>query len=354
MQTATHELSKLVEEILKLNATKEGTRVVLVTTHVYDERMADAFRIALNNLNVDFLRLILPPKATPDHRLGNPLTKYALEVMKTADLVVSLSSYTWWPMAYAPSPVGKIWMHSDEFTEVMMSKIRWLDVMIPEEAMRRLFPTEALIKRTIEGAKAMAKAKEIKITSSAGTDLVLRKDGKKGHRQCGVANEPGMWDNYGFALVACGPLKNSANGKLVLQPGDYMLQLMTEVKDRVEITMKDGRITKIEGGLSARILEKWLAQWKHPDSYYPAHIGWGTHVEGAVWVGSREFTVADAESYPGIMQIAFGRNVFDTTHPMVGLAGQNVTPSHLDLQCLNTNFYLDGAPVVKEGQIVHP
>ena len=354
MQAAAHELSKLVEEILKLNAVKEGTRVILVTPHVYDERMADAFRVGLNNLNAESLRLILPPKAGPNHRFGNPLTKYASEVMKTADLIISVTSYTWWPMSYAPSPVGKVWMHSDEFTELMMTKIRWLDVMIPEEAMRRLFPTEAMIKRTVEGAEVMARAKEIRIASPAGTDLVLRKDGKKGHRQCGVANEPGMWDNYGFGLVACGPLKNSANGKLVLQPGDYMLQLMMEVKDKVEMTLKDGRIARIEGGLSAKILDRWLAQWRHPDSYYPAHIGWGTQLEGGVWVGSREFTVADAESYPGIMQIAFGRNVLDTTHPMVGLGGQNVAPSHLDLECLSTSFYLDGELMVKEGQIVRP
>jgi 2,5-dihydroxypyridine 5,6-dioxygenase len=350
----THELSGLAREILSLSAVKDGERAILLTTHVYDERMVEAFRIALNDLNAEFLRLIVPPRSNADHRFANPLTKYASEVLKTADIVVNIFSYTWWPLPYAPSPAGRIWMHSDEFIQVTNGKTRWLDVSIGEDAMRRLFPTEAMIHRTVNGAKLMAKAKEIRIESSAGTNLTLRKDGRKGHRQIGVVDEEGMWDNYGFGLVACAPLEDSAEGTLVMQPGDYILQSMMEVKDKVEMTFRNGHVTKIEGGLSAKILEKWLAQWKHPDSYAPAHIGWGTHLEGAVWVGNREFTVADAESYPGNMQLALGRNVFNTTNPMTGLGGKNRTPSHLDLQCLNTSFYIDDEIVVKDGQLVNP
>jgi len=82
-------------------------------------------------------------------------------------------------------------------------------------------------------------------------------------------------------------------------------------------------------------------------------VGCVTHVERAVWVESRKFSIADAKSYPRVMQIAFGRRLFNTTHPMVCL-GKNMRPSNLDMQCLNNSFYLDGEAIVEEGRIVQP
>ena len=350
----TNELPGLVEEILKVNAVKEGTKVVHVSPHIYDERITDAFRIALNNMGAEFIRLVLPPKSTPDHKVGNPLTSYAVEILKTAELVVSTSNYTWWGHTSAPRPTGRIYLYSEEFTEVMSAGVRWLDVMIPEEGMRRLFPSEDLIERTWAGARRMAKASELRITSPAGTDLTLRKDGRKGHRQCGQANEKGMWDNLGFGLVATAPLEDSAEGKLVLAPNDYMLQLGMEVKDKVEMTIKGGRIVSIEGGLTSTILNQWFNQWDNDETFIPAHIGWGTHHNG-VWFGTAGFNLADSESYRGNMQIAFGKNIFNTIHPNVGLGGKNTTTEgHIDLDCLNHSFYLDGEQIVNEGKIVDP
>ena len=41
-------------------------------------------------------------------------------------------------------------------------------------------------------AKAMAKAKKIRITSKAGTDLTMSKEGRKGHKRVGVSDYPGI------------------------------------------------------------------------------------------------------------------------------------------------------------------
>jgi 2,5-dihydroxypyridine 5,6-dioxygenase len=101
------------------------------------------------------------------------------------------------------------------------------------------------------------------------------------------------------------------------------------------------------------MLNRWLASWKDEQSYGVSHIGWGTN-DSAVWLDSNYFCFADAESYYGVMQIALGSNIFDTPLPNYGLGGKNTAVSHTDIECLNTDFYLDEEIIVKDGDIVHP
>jgi 2,5-dihydroxypyridine 5,6-dioxygenase len=246
-------------------------------------------------------------------------------------------------------------MYSDYFVDWLNAGVRLLDVMlcVPMANIRRLRPTKALVERTMTGAKMMQDAKEIRIVSEAGTDLTLDKTGRKGHAQKGVVDSPGSWDNYGFGLVASAPKEDSANGTLVFDTGDYILAIGMSVTEPVKMTIKDGYIRKIEGGITAKIFEKWLAEKNDEDAYGTSHIGWGTHY-ASVWTDSPLFTVADAESYPGLMQIAFGSSFFNTPAELCGFGGKNRSISHCDCDLLNHDFYLDGELIVKKGDIVHP
>jgi 2,5-dihydroxypyridine 5,6-dioxygenase len=223
---------------------------------------------------------------------------------------------------------------------------------MPEINYRRLFPSQDMIRRTIEGAKMMTAAEEIRITSSTGTDLILRKNGRKGSGQYGVADVPGRWDNFGFGLVSCAPIEDTGGGTLVIDTGDYLHSLQLAATDPVKLTLKDGKITDFSGGWTASLLRDWFSKWDE-DTHRPAHVGWGTHIEGAEWVGSQFLTVADLESYPGLMMLAFGHNYFDTDVEHCGLGGSNHGQSHMDIMCLNHNFYLDGEVIVKNGTIVN-
>jgi hypothetical protein len=73
-----------------------------------------------------------------------------------------------------------------------------------------------------------------------------------------------------------------------------------------------------------------------------------------VWIDHGLFCVSDAESYEGIMQIAFGSNYFDTPIHLSGMAGKRRVPSHCDIDLLNHDYYLDNELICKEGKIVHP
>jgi 2,5-dihydroxypyridine 5,6-dioxygenase len=349
-------LTETIEEALKLSKIKENEKTILVSSHIYDEKLLEKFEIALNNLGADFFTCKLPPNVK-GKRLMGPAGSLALCAFKEADIVIDVISI--WP----PQVPSALMMPRKELRDILESGTRWLTFMIPmpEVNLRRLFPSEAMIKRTYSGAKLMQEAETIRITSDHGTDLTLNKKGRNGHAQAGVADKPGRWDIFGFGIVATAPIEDSANGTLVINTNDYIQEaggMDMAVAEPVRCTIKDGYVTKIEGGSIASLLRRHLANYGNKESYGVSHIGWGTH-EGAVWIDSGPlFCIADAESYLGNMQIAFGSNIFPPSPAehcggVVGW-GKRESPSHIDLDLLEHDFYLDDELIVRKGIIVNP
>lgn len=355
MKTLTS-LTKTIEEALKLSKIEKNDEAILVSSHIYNERLLGKFETALNNLGADFYTCILPPRAK-GKSLTSPAGSLAIHAFTKADIVVDVISI--WPPQLPPAIV----MPMKQLRDILESSTRWLTFMIPnpEINLRRLFPSQAMIKRTYSGARLMQEAETIRITSKHGTDLTLNKKGRNGHAQVGVADKPGRWDIFGFGLVATAPIEDSANGTLVINTNDYIQEaggMDMAVTEPVRCTIEDGHMTKIEGGSIASLLKKHLASYEDEESYGVSHIGWGTH-ENAAWIDSGPlFCIADAESYLGNMQIAFGSNIFPPSPAeycggVVGW-GKRKCSSHIDFDLLEHDFFLDDELVVRKGRLVNP
>ena len=344
-------LSGLVTEILEKSKVNDTEQVALVTTTAYDASILDAYLSGIEMLGADAVRVILP-RRTNQRGLIQPLGPYAVAVLKEADFVIR-------PVTLEHVPEPDIFMYDEIFSEILASGTRWLDVVIHEEAMRRLFPDQALIDRTLAGVGLMEQAESIRVTSAAGTDLRLNKKGRKGHKQTGIVDEPGMWDNYGFGLVACAPLEDSAEGTLVLDAGDSAGQVPFGDRHRINpepitLTFREGKIVDIQGGHTALMLSRYLEQHGNDGAYRVAHVGWGTH-DRAVWGGGYQFTHADWESFYGCIMIHYGVNIFDTPCRFSGLGGKTYPPTiHWGGSMLDCSLYLDDDLIVEEGKIVHP
>lgn len=345
-------LSQLVKEALLLSKVKEDEKVVLVIPHVFDPRYVEAYTIALNQLGADFFVMTLAPK-TRGHRLVLPATDFIYEPLINADVVVTLSLYQY-DMS-APSTFYLIY-GAEKAYSVLESGTRVLSVMEEEEVMRRMFPTEDLVRRSYTGAALLEEATEIRVSSDAGTDLVCLKKGRPGSTEVGIADVPGRWDNFGYGLVGCAPWENSANGVLVIDRGDYIMPLCSHAAEPIRCTIRDGFVARIEGGATAQLLERWLSQWNSEQSFGLSHIGWGTHKE-ARWFDPRIRLPGyhiEKYSFYGGMTIAFGSNLMKSPARYCGLHGKNDAPSHCDIFTLNHDFYLDGEVIIQRGEIVHP
>ncbi len=344
-------LAGLVTNILKLCKVLDGERVALVTNSECDPKILDAYMAGVEESGAEALRILLPRRAV-DGQLVQPLGPFAAEVLKQANMVLN-------PVTEDHPQLPDIFMYDEIFSEILATGTRWLNVVINEGAMRRLFPNQALIDRTMAGVELMEKAENIRIRSQAGTDLRLSKKGRKGHKQTGIVDEPGMWDNYGFGLVACAPLEDSAEGTVVLDAGNSAGQVPFGDRHRInpepiKLTFRAGKIVDISGGHTALMLRRYLEANANDGGYRIAHIGWGTQ-DRAIWGGGYRFSHADWESYYGCVMMHYGVNIFNTPCRFSGLNGKTAPPGiHWGGSMLNHDFFLDDELIVKNGEIVHP
>ena len=258
-----------------------------------------------------------------------------IQILKDADFVVDLSTG------------NVLYLYGKGLTDVLSGGTRVLQVKANEEQLRRCFPTEEVRQRTSKGAERLEEAAEIKVLSKAGTDLKMQKIGRKGLTQYGISDQPGRWDSWPSGFLYCAPQEETANGTLVLDVGDLLVMLGRYVAEPVHITVQNGTIKKIDGGVDAVLLEERIEQAKDPEAFIISHIGWGTDSR-ARWseIAQRgtEEGGRDVRSTYGNVQIAFGANY--------RLGGKNQTMAHEDLILRRATFELDGKTIVEDGRII--
>jgi len=339
-------LAKVIEKILALCEVRAGEKVVLYTGQDFDRDLLAEYTAALKSMDADFLRVIASVRDR-EGKLVNPGAEpLACELFKAADMVV----YVLPPNAYWGEGIPRVaQLHTAAFRQVREEnpKLRWLQVGLPHPEIdyRRLLPSPEMINRTLAGAETMAEATEIRLTSPEGTDLRCRKENGSAGYQIGIVNSMHTWDNYGCGNVSCHPTADSAEGTIVVSAGDHWHhtgspEALSIVRETIRLHFENGLLTDIKGGTEAKLIERSLLRYADEGVRRLAHIGWGTHDKG-VWLDDRLFSVADWEGAYGSLMIHLGG--------YQGLAG----PHFSGPTVVNHSLYLDGAPIVEQGKIVH-
>jgi 2,5-dihydroxypyridine 5,6-dioxygenase len=251
-------------------------------------------------------------------------------------------------MSTVPRGIGS-WMYTTTSDLALVEGARILMVQEPVHALRRMRPDPAVVARTRAGAQRMERASEMRVTSLAGSDFTLRKDGRSAHAQWGLADVPGRWDHWPSGLVACAPLEDSAEGRYVIAPGDVLLGQRRFASSEIVLTLRAGRIEQIEGGSDARLLEDHLASFADDGARRLSHAGWGTD-HRADW----RHIGMDSESLLGSVMVSLGRNAFDAPARFCGLGGTNTSESHYDICCRHSSVWLDGELIVDDGRLLVP
>ncbi|MCY4486793.1 MAG: hypothetical protein OXF11_06705 [Deltaproteobacteria bacterium] len=322
----------VLRELTLCKATSDETIVVFTDTRT-NSNYAAAFLAGAKEVAASAFEIKIPllPGTTGNDTNVAPV----LEILKTAHLVVDLTT------------AGVLYLYGKGLADVLSGGTRVLQVRGTEDQLRRCFPDEGVRQRTLKGAQLLEQAGEIRVTTKTGTDLSMRKDGRRGVTQYGISDIPGRWDSWPSGFLYCAPLEDSANGTLIMDPGDLLVMLGRYVQDPVRIDVRDGRITEVDGGVDALLLREHLEQSGDPQAFIISHIGWGTDAR-ARWVevaqrGTEE-GARDARSTYGNVQIAFGANY--------ALGGKNTTLAHEDLILRRAAFHLDGEMIVDNGRIL--
>ena len=258
----------------------------------------------------------------------------AMEAMKRCDLVIDLMGM----------------YRGSEQEEILAAGTRIILVKEPPEVMMRLLSSPDDRKRVLAGHAVLAGAKTMHVTSAAGSDMTVRFGQYATLMQYGFADEPGRWDHCPSAFVARWPDELSANGTIVLAPGDTILPFKSYVQTPIKLTIRDGSIRQIDGGLDARYLRDYMANFNDPDGYAVSHLGWGLHRK-ASWTAlgmydKRQTNGMDARSFWGSFMFSTGPNAEG--------GGTRHTPCHLDIPMNDCSVSVDGVPMVINGEVVAP
>jgi 2,5-dihydroxypyridine 5,6-dioxygenase len=272
---------------------------------------------------------ILPP-----HRPGGAEASIILAAAGQCDLVVDLTE-------------GGL-IHSDVRTRIVGNGKRMLFVAEPADVLERLAGTPEIRHRVESGAARLKAARTLKVTSEAGTSLVadISSADLPITMQWGYVDAPGRWDHWPSGFIACFPRDLSAEGVIVLQPGDILLPWMRAVTDRIVINIEKGFIVAIEGaGRDAFMLKDYFDGWHDPNAFAVSHMGWGVHPMA-------RFAALDVyESLP-----LFGQEFRSAEGNFMWSTGANRfakrdTPAHLDIPMHSCSVQLDDEFVVRAGRL---
>jgi 2,5-dihydroxypyridine 5,6-dioxygenase len=264
--------------------------------------------------------------------VGDPsaLPPPALAAIGAADLLIDLA-----------------FSHDLGVSAALKRGLRVLVAVEPPEILARMFPTLDDKRRCVAARQRFGGASTMQVTSAAGTDFRCTLGEFKARCQYGFADEPGRWDQWPGAFVTSNPNEGSADGTVVLDAGDMLFPMKSYIRSPIRLTVANGYITAIEGGLDADYLGDMLRAYGDPEVFAISHLGWGLSRNG-FWNALGMYDRADTEGQDGR---AFYGNFLFSTGPNILAGGTRATPCHIDIPMRGCTVRLDGAAVVVDGEV---
>ena len=171
----------------------------------------------------------------------------------------------------------------------------WVEILNPANA--------EFCKRTadaLEGAIGGDVAGTVHVTSSDGTDLVLHVPDGNWDKE--VGRRTGIGTNGLFGEYCTAPY--NANGTHVLQPGDFLTNPINRVEEKIQLTIVNNTVVKIQGGPQAEALREMLESANNPLAFNLGEFAIGLNPAKP----PRIQTSVVAEKILGGMHIAIGTN----------------------------------------------
>ncbi len=198
-----------------------------------------------------------------------------------------------------------------------------------------------------EAMRRLKAARQMHVSSAAGTDLRITLDGARVGGVWGYTAKPGTLSHWPAGLVLAFPAAGSVNGTLVMAAGDVNLTFKRYLAEPVRLNIANDHVTAVEGaGIEAELMRGYFAAWNDPLAYAVSHVGWGLN-RGARWDAMAFYDKAD---FNGTELRAFAGNFLYSTGANE-VAGRH-TLGHFDLPIRGCTLTLDGEAVVRDGVLV--
>ncbi|MBY0336074.1 MAG: 2,5-dihydroxypyridine 5,6-dioxygenase [Acetobacteraceae bacterium] len=243
-------------------------------------------------------------------------------------------------------------LHAPELPAILKGGSRVLMVSNEHpDTLARLVPQDADEALVREHARQLKAAREMRVTSAAGTELTVDMRGAATAGVWGWTTRPGTVAHWPGGVVVSFPRAGTVSGRLVLAPGDVNLTFKRYLESAVTLTLKDDHVTAIEGGgpdamLMRRYLAGFAAHEGGRSAYAVSHVGYGLNprarYEALAFHDREDTNGTELRCVAGNFLFSTGANEF---------AGR-FTEGHFDIPVFGTTIALDGEVVVREGEVV--
>lgn len=333
-------LAMLFRKQLQMSEIKAGDTIALVGDLGTRPEYIQAAFAAADELGADIyeMRVNSIPSWT---KVGVPTVgkaKGTLDAVMKADLIV----------------IFHVPLFAEWLGDVLRSGVRVLMVIDAPDDLEQLLAPKGLKEAVLYAEARLKSTREFRVTSDAGTDLVCSLGDYTVLSWYGYADRPGKVDQWGCGHVNTFPNERTANGRVVIQPGDILiLPYCRYVIDPVELNIRDGFVTSISGGLDAKLMEEWLIAGRDGaddrDPWAVSHVGWGLNPQ-ADWYGialngdEPERSRASARTFSGNFLFSTGPNSLG--------GGKRNTRGHLDIPMRDCTIALDNEVIIERGRII--
>ena len=238
--------------------------------------------------------------------------------------------------------------HAIELPRILAGGARVLAVSHEHpEILERCLPRAEDEAPVREAMRALKAAREMHVSSAAGTDLHVMLKGARIGGVWGFTSKPGTLSHWPGGLVLAFPAAGSVNGTLVLDRGDVNLTFKRYLQDPVRLVIENDVATQVLGdSVDAELMRGYFAAWADPLAYAVSHLGWGLN-RRARWDAMAFYDKAD---FNGTELRAFAGNFLYSTGANE-VAGR-YTPGHFDLPLRGCSVALDGVLVVDRGRLL--
>jgi 2,5-dihydroxypyridine 5,6-dioxygenase len=309
--------------LAEVSAQLQPGETVVIATDYDMVSIAQAFAAAAYEMGADPIMIVMPPR---DLDSEEPHAAVAA-AFKQADVILL--------------PVSKSLSHSAALREAVKGGARALSYT--------QFTEDSLISGGIQADfKAMAPlcdrvaallgdAKTARVTSRAGTDITMSLEGRPGNSHKCIVGKGEF--SGGINIEAnTAPVEGTANG-VIVGDGSIPNYGIGVLREPVRYTVRDGRITDIQGGEQAQTIARIMAEQKDPNVYNIAQLA----------VGLNPFCrVSDN------MQESHG--AWGTCHFGIGtsasLGGGTQAAMHYDVILRSPTIELDGEAIMRDGELL--
>jgi leucyl aminopeptidase (aminopeptidase T) len=210
--------------------------------------------------------------------------------------------------------------------------------MITEDIFVRTVPIDyAELKLISESVAArLTGASSARVTSPAGTDIVLSLEGRSGRSDDGHLQAPGSFGNLPAGEGYIAPVETVGDGMIVI---DGSLAGYGRLVDPVHITVQDGRAVEASGEAGRWLMETLTVGGEHGCAL--AELGIGTNPAAGL-----SGNVLEDEKAIGTAHLAFGASL--------GIGGANAATVHIDGVMLRVSVEVDGVALLDDGHLKLP